>query len=265
MTYLGIKEYFDKGMEELREKSIRLDIRPSLTIVDATAGDPGNQIYIRKKIEDMEWLGWECKLYKSTSLLDLLFFLNHEIETNGVIVQMPTRFDFDVEDIPQWADCDGLTKNTLVMPATVRGIIDYLDDCGFEYAGKNAVVLGRSDIVGKPLAKALLERDMTVSVCHSKTRAEDKERLLRLADLVAVAVGQPGVVTRSMCPNAFVVDVGINRLVLPNSKTKIIGDFVEEESKVSATSFATPVPGGVGLLTRLGLMRNLWEITGMVI
>lgn len=98
---------------------------------------------------------------------------------------MPTaeRFDFDIEDIPSYFDCDGLTKNALVLPATVRGIIDYLDDCGFDYTGKTAVVLGRSDIVGKPMAKALLDRDMTVSVCHSKTNYGDKEYLLHNADL----------------------------------------------------------------------------------
>lgn len=102
---------------------------------------------------------------------------------------MPTakRFNFNIEDIPSYFDCDGLTKNALVLPATVRGIIDYLDDCGFDYAGKTAIVLGRSDIVGKPMAKALLDRNMTVSICHSKTNYGDKEYLLHNADLVICA------------------------------------------------------------------------------
>lgn len=118
---------------------------------------------------------------------------------------MPTaeRFDFDIEDIPSYFDCDGLTKNALVLPATVRGIIDYLDDCGFDYTGKTAVVLGRSDIVGKPMAKALLDRDMTVSVCHSKTNY-----IFFITQICAT--GQPQSIYREQCESAIVVDVGIS-------------------------------------------------------
>lgn len=257
---INIKDYFNKGMKDLRQASIKHDIRPSLTIVDATNGDAGNRIYIRKKMEDMERLEWRCKLYKPASLMELYRFMISDLEADGIIVQMPLaeKFKgFDIECVPAYLDCDGLTRSTKVLPATVRGIIDYLDDCGFEYEGKNAVVLGRSEIVGKPMAKALLEKNMTVSVCHSKTSEETKARLLREADLVVAAVGHPGVVARSMCPKAFVVDVGICR-----QGDKIVGDFIEEEkSKASTASFATPVPGGVGLLTRLGLARNLWDLT----
>lgn len=207
MNQINIKEYFKTEKEKLRLAVIEHDYEPpSLTIVD---GDVGNQIYIKKKIED----------------------------------------------IPSYFDCDGLTKNALVLPATVRGIIDYLDDCGFDYAGKTAVVLGRSNIVGKPMAKALLDRDMTVSVCHSKTNYGDKEYLLHNADLVICATGQPQSIYREQCESAIVVDVGISRL-----NGKIVGDFVEDENNIVGEAWSTPVPGGVGLLTRLGLMKNNYSV-----
>jgi methylenetetrahydrofolate dehydrogenase (NADP+)/methenyltetrahydrofolate cyclohydrolase len=194
---------FKTEKEKLRLAVIEHDYEPpSLTIVDATDGDVGNQIYIKKKIED----------------------------------------------IPSYFDCDGLTKNALVLPATVRGIIDYLDDCSFDYAGKTAVVLGRSNIVGKPMAKALLDRDMT----HSKTNYGDKEYN---ADLVICATGQPQSIHREQCESAIVVDVGISRL-----NGKIVGDFVEDENNIVREAWSTPVPGGVGLLTRLGLMKNCLDL-----
>lgn len=186
MEQLNIKEYFKTEKEKLRRAIIDRGYEPPfLTIVDATDGDVGNQIYIKKKIEDFESVGWPVKVVRPNDRFDLHYLLSYGLDTDCVIVQMPTaeRFNFDIEDIPSYFDCDGLTKNALVLP----GIIDYLDDCSFTYRGKTAVVLGRSDIVGKPMAKVLLDRDMTVSVCHSKTNYEDKEYLLRNADLVICA------------------------------------------------------------------------------
>ena len=251
MEQLNIKEYFKTEKEKLRLAAIE---PPSLTIVDATDGDVGNQIYIKKKIEDFESIDWPVKVVRPKDSSELHYLLNCGLDTDCVIVQMPTakRFDFDIEDIPSYFDCDGLTKNALVLPATVRGIIDYLDDCGFDYIGKTAVVLGRSDIVGKPMAKALLDRDMTVSVCHSKTNNGDKEYLLRTADLVICATGQPQSIYRKQCKSAIVIDVGISRL-----NGKIVGDFVED---IVGEAWSTPVPGGVGLLTRLGLMKNCLDL-----
>lgn len=259
MNQINIKEYFKTEKEKLRLAVIEHDYEPpSLTIVDATDGDVGNQIYIKKKIEDFESVGWPVKVVRPKDKFDLRYLLTYDdLETDCVIVQMPTaeRFDFDIEDIPSYFDCDGLTKNALVLPATVRGIIDYLDDCGFDYTGKTAVVLGRSNIVGKPMAKALLDRDMTVSVCHSKTNYGDKEYLLHNADLVICATGQPQSIYREQCESAIVVDVGISRL-----NGKIVGDFVEDENNIVGEAWSTPVPGGVGLLTRLGLMKNCLDL-----
>lgn len=255
MEQLNIKEYFKTEKEKLRLAVIEHGYEPpSLTIADATDGDIGNQIYIKKKIEDFESIGWPVKVVRPKDRFDLHYLLSYGLDTDCLIVQMPTaeRFNFDIEDIPSFFDCDGLTKNALVLPATVRGIVDYLDDCGFTYRGKTAVVLGRSDIVGKPMAKALLDRDMTVSVCHSKTSDGDKEYLLRNADLVICATGQPQSIYREQCEHAIVVDVGISRL-----NGKIVGDFVED---IVGDAWSTPVPGGVGLLTRLGLMKNCLDL-----
>ena len=164
--------------------------------------------------------------------------------------------DFNYSQIPISKDADGLNPMSNITPATVRGIIDYLDECGFNYEGKSAVVLGRSDIVGKPMAKALLDRNMTVSVCHSKTDINTKLYLTRQADLIVSAVGKFSL-TREACPNAIVIDVGIRR----NEAGIILGDFVEIDEIASKNKvWSTPVPGGVGLLTRLGLMKNCLQL-----
>lgn len=255
MKQVNIKEYFNQEMQRLRDARL---IAPSLMIVDATSGDAANQIYIRNKMKDFGAVGWKAEVFKVSDSAELKKLLGG-VQKRGftsVIVQMPVapHIEFTYDMLSPLVDADGLAPASKVMPATVRGIIDYLDDCGFEYEGKTAVVLGRSDIVGKPMAKALLDKNMTVSICHSKTHEQDKMYLLRNADLVICATGQPQSVYRTQCPDAFVVDVGINRV-----DGKIVGDFVESR-EMSEANLSTPVPGGVGLLTRLGLMKNCLEL-----
>lgn len=269
MNILNIKEYFNKEMEKLRRAGNEC---PSLLIIDPTEGDPANQIYIRKKKEDFDKLGWECDVVKVTTTDELRLALEKNVfDYSGIIVQMPQApgIDFNPSWIPPHKDADGLSPLSIVTPATVRGIIDYLDTCGFEYAGKSAVVIGRSQIVGRPMAKALIDKDMTASVVHSKTPEEVRDRLLYNADLVVVAAGHPHLIRRSQCPFAFVVDVGINR----QPDGKLVGDFLEEEITIAvdvpcrvtsllgkSAALSTPVPGGVGLLTRLGLLKNCVEL-----
>ncbi len=252
MKKIVIKDYFKQEMENLRQTVV---VPPSLLIIDATDGDIGNQIYIKKKVEDFKSLGWPVEVavpeddYTFNQLL-------HSSIYDCVIAQMPIskKFNIDVKRaLPPEKDCDGLAIDSFVMPATVKGIIDYLDVCEFPYSGKIAVVLGRSEIVGKPMARALLERDMTVIQCHSKTPQEVREDLLEKADLVVSAVGKPRFFSRqNLKCNAFVVDVGITR----DADNKISGDFQEISNRIGPCGGSTPVPGGVGLLTRLGLIRN---------
>lgn len=257
MNQINIKDYFKQQVNELRQS----EVKPSLTIVDGTNNDAGNQIYIRKKVEDFQALNWPVEVFKipqNWNALDLNEYIK-TISSDCAIVQLPVRDNlknFDINSLLPIKDCDGLTKNSLVLPATVRGIIDYLDDCGFQYEGKNAVVIGRSEIVGKPMAKALLDRNMTISVCHSKTDINQRLYLTRTSDLVVSATGN-FTLTRESCPYAIVVDVGIRR----NQAGTILGDFLEIEEIAKRNGvWSTPVPGGVGLLTRLGLMKNCLDL-----
>lgn len=259
MKQLNIKEYFQQKKQKLRQS----DLKPSLTIINGTAGDAGNQIYIKKKVEDFNDLGWPVSVFNVPSTwtpADLNSYIQN-LESDCIIVQMPLRDNlkhFDINIIPSIKDCDGLTSSSIVMPATVRGIIDYLDDCEFEYKGKNAVVLGRSEIVGKPIAKALLDKDMTVTLCHSKTDLNTRLFLTSKSQLVVSAVGHGILFTRESCPFAVVVDVGVYRN--PNTN-HIQGDFYEIEDIAKQNGvWSTPVPGGVGLLTRLGLMKNCLDL-----
>lgn len=248
-------------MKKLRQVE---DCKPSLFIIDATEGDIGNQIYIKKKIEDFNSLNWPVHLEKAHTAGELLEAL-HWGETSGysgVIVQMPIAptiakkleeyYGIKEIQIPPERDCDGLMYNTLVMPATVRGIIDYLDACGWSYNGRKAVVLGRSKIVGKPMMDALIDRGMWVSNVNSKTLIGPRNAALAQADLVVSATGRPHLISRHLCPNAVVIDVGISR----GTDGKLTGDFKEELELCGPDGWATPVPGGVGLLTRLGLIKN---------
>ena len=255
MKQINIKEYFKQEVEKLRADR---SIVPSLMIIDATTQDPANQIYIRNKIKDFNALDWKAEVFRANSSVELRLFLEQAKNWDAVIVQMPVLkgINFNYSQIPVSKDADGLNPASHITPATVRGIIDYLDDCGFDYSGKSALILGRSDIVGKPMAKALLDKDMTISMCHSKTDINAKLYLARQADLVISAVGN-FTLTREACPHAIVIDVGIRR----NKAGTILGDFIEiDEIAERNNVWSTPVPGGVGLLTRLGLMKNCLQL-----
>lgn len=259
MKQVNIKEYFNQEMQRLRDS--RLDA-PSLMVIDATSGDAANQIYIRNKVKDFENLGWNAGVHNATSSAGIRILLSRakSLGYTSAIVQLPVaaHIQFTPDMIPPSLDCDGLNPQSNIVPATARGIIDYLDECGFQYEGTNAVVLGRSDIVGKPMAKELLDRNATVSICHSKTPYYVKKHLLSHADLVVSATGKPLSLHRSECPTAIVVDVGISRV-----DGKIVGDFIEDQQVLNnckCLAWSTPVPGGVGLLTRLGLIKNCLEL-----
>ena len=204
-------------------------------------------------------VGWDAEIHKTNDVREGI----HEAivaGAKGIIVQLPVRegVKFNESMIPIDCDCDGLVHNSICWPATPRGIIDYLRDCGFEFEGKHAVVIGRSEIVGKPMAQMLLNENCTVSIIHSKTDYFDKVNLLDFADLVICAIGKPHEIHRSLCPSAFVVDVGINR----GEDGKLCGDFKEDlnfyDGNLEVPS--TPVPGGVGLLTRLALLKNCKDL-----
>lgn len=255
MKQLNIKEYVAAGKEKL--KAANLGDKIKLGIIDATrADDEANAIYMQRKMDDCNELGWKCSVYKvrenENSCHDAIIrAINHHC--TAMIVQLPVRdgVKFDPYMIPRDYDCDGIRPDALVNPATPQGIIDYLKACEFPFSGKTAVVLGRSGIVGKPMARLLLEQDMTVSICHSKSDPSIVSGYLQEADLVVCATGKPHLIVRNQCFEAVVVDVGISRL-----NGKLVGDFEEKLEFCTDTAWSTPVPGGVGLLTRLALLKN---------
>lgn len=256
MKQVNIKDFFNKEKIklELIAKSLGIKNKIKLGIIDATAADDAaNAIYIKKKVEDFKNLGWGVQTYITK---DPEAAIKEASQTcSAIIVQEPIAADaknYSILSIDASKDVDGLNPLSEYSPATPLGIIMYLNECEFDYKGKNAVILGRSDIVGRPLAKMLLDYDMNVTVLHSKTNDKDKEFYLAHADLVIAAVGKPGVIKREQCPNAVVIDVGINRV-----DGKICGDFIENPQMTTDTVWSTPVPGGVGLLTRLALMTNV--------
>ena len=255
---LDIKEYVQQEKERLRQA----DIEPlHIVIIDPTNHDAGNQLYLHGILKDFSSLGWKTTVESVTT--------QEEYETaklkaqqyegiDAIFTLRPAREGLTLRDsdISPLYDAEGIHPNALVLPATVRGILDYLDACGFKYEGKRAVVIGRSKHVGLPMARELLKRNMTVSVCHSKTTDTDKIYLCGNVDLVISAVGKPWSLQRWMVDvNAIVVDVGINEY-----KGRIVGDFKEDEW-VWGDGWSTPVPGGVGQLTRLGLIKNCIDLT----
>jgi methylenetetrahydrofolate dehydrogenase (NADP+)/methenyltetrahydrofolate cyclohydrolase len=230
--------------------------------------DPASAVYVRSKNKICKELGFislEHTLPKDTEEKDLLALvheLNRNEDVSGILVQLPLPKHIDaikiLEAIDPAKDVDGfhpvsmgrLMMGTAVLaPCTPSGIIEMLDRYDVEIEGRHAVVLGRSNIVGKPIAMLLLHRNATVTLCHSRT--QDLPKVTREADILIAAVGKPNMVTKDMVKEgAVVIDVGINRV-----DGKLVGDvaFAEVEPKAS---LITPVPGGVGPMTIAMLMAN---------
>jgi methylenetetrahydrofolate dehydrogenase (NADP+)/methenyltetrahydrofolate cyclohydrolase len=239
-----------------------------LKLVTVQVGDdPGSTIYLRRKHEAAQEAGIESddrKLPEETSEEDLLALvaeLDADEDVDGILVQLPLPEQIDearvIRAIDPVKDVDGfhpfnagqlyLGRPTLV-PATPLGIMALLAEHRIPLEGAEAVVVGRSDIVGKPIAHLLLQSNATVQICHSRT--VDLPRHTLEADVLVVAVGSPEVVTQDMVKvGAAVVDVGINR-----TEEGVVGDVAPEAAQVAA--FLTPVPGGVGPMTIAMLLRN---------
>lgn len=255
---LDIKEYVQQEKERLRQA----DIEPlHIVIIDPTNHDAGNQLYLHGILKDFSSLGWKTTVESVTTQEEYEAARLKAQQYKGIdaiFTLRPAREGLTLRDsdISPLYDAEGIHPNALVLPATVRGILDYLDACGFEYQGKRAVVIGRSKHVGLPMARELLKRNMTVTVCHSKTNDQDKYRLCSDVDLVICAAGHPKVLNRMATDmDAIVVDVGINEV-----NGKIVGDF-QEDLNFCRNGWSTPVPGGVGQLTRLGLIKNCIDLT----
>lgn len=257
-----IKEYVKTRKEELKKEIAELATPVNFVIVQLNEDDASNA-YVRGKLKDAAELGVNAELIKlpvdtsEAELLKLIDKLNKDSKVDGFIVQMPLPKQINEETIKLAIspdkDVDGFHPLSKLNPCTPQGIMNYLKHESVELLGKNAVVIGRSNIVGKPMAKMLLKESCNVTVLHSKTSFEDMYRYLANADIVVVAIGKKHLIDErfEFKPTAVLVDVGINR-----DENGLHGDILPERK----ARLQTPVPGGVGLLTRLALMENVLKI-----
>jgi methylenetetrahydrofolate dehydrogenase (NADP+) / methenyltetrahydrofolate cyclohydrolase len=276
--------------EEVKAE-IERGVRATLAAV-RVGDDPASAVYVRNKIRASEEVGIRSEhhaLPESTTteqLLELITSLNTRDDVDGILTQLPLPAHVDetaiVEAMNPLKDVDGFHPvnvgklamgRPVFVPCTPAGIIELLDDRGVEIRGANACVVGRSQIVGRPMAQLLLQRDATVTICHSRTR--DLPAVTRAADLLIVAIGRAGFIGREhIKPGAIVIDVGMNKVSDPDEVRKLFGDEAEKRLEVVAkrgstlvgdvnpaeaaevAGMLTPVPGGVGLLTVAMLMKN---------
>ena len=259
---MTIKEFVAKRKQEIRDELTTLSKVPNLCII-RVGNDPASEAYVRGKSKDSAEVGFKSEVIvldeniSEEYLLKLIKEKNNDDEVDGILVQLPLPPHISTKAVNDTIipskDVDGFVPNSQYVPCTPKGIVNYLKSEGFTFSGKNAVVLGRSQIVGVPMAKLLLSLNCNVTVLHSKTTDDDRKFYLSHADLIVSAIGKLGYVDNkyNFKKDAFVVDVGINR----DENGKLHGDCVPGLD----VALQTPVPGGVGLLTRLALLENLLE------
>ena len=271
-------------MEIINGKEIALNLRNQLkqkvqafpkTIglsVVIVGNDPASKIYVRNKVKACEEIGIKSSVYEldesisQTELENLLSTLGKDENTHGILLQLPLPKGFDAESamskIPPEKDVDGFSAVDLgnlalnkpnFVACTPLGVMKMLEFYGIDLTGKNAVVLGRSDTVGKPMAMLLLNANATVTICHSKT--VNLPAICKSADVLVSAIGKAKYVTADMVKKgAVVVDIGMNR----DENGKLCGD-VDYENVAPKTSYITPVPGGVGPMTITMLLYNTYK------
>jgi methylenetetrahydrofolate dehydrogenase (NADP+)/methenyltetrahydrofolate cyclohydrolase len=259
---MTIKEYVAYRKGEIKELISHMERVPSLGIIQVNE-DAGSNAYVKGKLKDAAELDVQAELIKldiNTSQEDLLALIdrmNKDDKYDGFMVQMPLPKQIDEETIklaisPK-KDVDGFHPLSTLAPCTPKGIMHYLHFLNVDLKGANALVIGRSNIVGRPMAKLLLDANASVTVVHSKTKLEDLKRYVKNADIIVIAIGKKAFLDNNFeyNPNAIIVDVGINR-----DEDGLHGDALPG----LPVKIQTPVPGGVGLLTRLALYENLLDI-----
>ena len=254
----------------LKEKIENMERKPGLAVV-IVGEDPASRIYVRNKIKACGELGIRSYSYElpcdatQGDVEKLLDELAQDSNVDGILLQLPLPAHLDSESavahIPFEKDVDGFSAKNLgllmqhkekIVACTPLGVMKLLEREGIDLQGKNAVVLGRSETVGKPMAMLLLNANATVTICHSKTK--NLKEICRNADVLVSAIGKPKFVTADMVKDdAVVIDVGINR----DEAGKLCGD-VDFENVKDKTSYITPVPGGVGPMTITMLMYNTY-------
>ncbi len=265
---IKIAEQFKLQLKsEVKQLKQQTNLVPGLAIV-LVGQDPASKIYVDKKIKTASSLGFRASLFSfsetepENKVIAQIEKLNQDPLYSGIIVQLPLPKGFDkfkiLDTVAKEKDVDGfsLVSQGLLfegragfLPATAIGVIELIESTGIEIKGKNCTVVGRSLIVGQPVAKILQDKNATVTVCHSHTK--NLEFFTKNADILIVAVGIPNFIKGSMAKSgSVVIDVGINKV-----DGKIVGD-VEFSSVAKVASHLTPVPGGVGPLTVVSLLKN---------
>ena len=267
-TIIDGKALAAKCKARIKEDVERLSGRPGLAVI-IVGDNPASRVYVRNKEKACRETGILSRTYElpegvsQPELEALIVSLAADERVHGILLQLPLPEGLDagsaLAKIPPSKDVDGFSAENLgklvrgeraLVACTPLGVMKLLESAGISPAGKRAVVLGRSETVGKPLALLLLNADATVTVCHSRT--ENLKEICREADILVSAVGKPGFVTEDMVKEgAVVIDVGINR----GADGKLCGD-VDFERVAPRTSYITPVPGGVGPMTVAMLLCN---------
>lgn len=276
MKIIDGKQLAKKTREKLRyevEELKKEGIQPKLAVI-MVGDNSASQIYVRNKSKACNDVGIEFEEHllpsttKQDELLDLIEKLNNNKEINGILLQSPIPDGLDINEafrkISPEKDVDGfhpvnvgklvLGQDTFVS-CTPYGVMKMFEEYNIDLEGKNAVVIGRSNIVGKPMSQCLLNKNATVTICHSRTR--NLPEITKNADILVSAIGKPEFVTADMVKDgAVVIDVGINR----TEEGKLKGD-VDFENVSKKASYITPVPGGVGPMTIAMLMNNVVKAT----
>ncbi len=272
-TRLDGKALAEQIQQEIAVEAAAFRARTGVTPCLAAAligDDPASEVYVRNKRRDCERVGMASQRHRHDAamteqeLLALIEMLNADATVHGILVQLPLPRQINtariLEAVDPRKDVDAFHPENVgrivqgqprFLPCTPYGVLELLRRNHVPLAGAHAVVIGRSDIVGKPLANMLMQRgvDATVTVCHSRTR--NLPEITRQADVLIAAIGQPRFVTAEMVkPGAVVIDVGINR-----TESGLVGD-VDFDAVCAVASMITPVPGGIGPLTRAMLLRN---------
>ncbi|MBY4677202.1 bifunctional methylenetetrahydrofolate dehydrogenase/methenyltetrahydrofolate cyclohydrolase FolD [Marinobacterium arenosum] len=274
-TVIDGRAVADELLASIRNRVEQESLKPGLAVI-LVGSDPASSVYVRNKGRSAEACGFLSRQYdlpetaSESELLQLIERLNADAEIHGILVQLPLPRQIDqhrvIQAIDPAKDVDGFhylnvgllaagNRDTSLVPCTPLGCLHLIrQQLGDSLSGKHAVVIGRSNIVGKPMANLLLQADCTVSMLHSRSR--DPEQLCRQADIVVAAVGIPGLVNSNWIkPGAVVIDVGINRVDQPDGRSRLVGD-VDYDDVYPLASAITPVPGGVGPMTIAMLMKN---------
>mgnify|MGYP000433972536 CR=1 FL=1 len=266
------KEISAQIREQIKEETLKMQeengVTPGLAVI-IVGDDPASKVYVANKKKACAEVGFYSEEYAlpeetdEHSLLELIDKLNKRPDIDGILVQLPLPKHIDakkiVDSIRPDKDVDAfhpvnvgriMIGDYTLAPCTPSGVMELIRSTGVTVEGKNCVVVGRSDIVGKPQAMLLLHENGTVTICHSKTK--DLAGITKKADILVVAVGRAGFITGDMIKKgAVVIDVGMNR----NEEGKLVGD-VDFDSAAEVAGYITPVPGGVGPMTITMLLRN---------